>query len=964
MSDIQVLIENLRKSVAFPESVTPDQMRDYARQYTEACAELNRRMMQCIQQIRAGNITEGIRLAELKPNLTDMYFSLDFAGREEWNEIVATLGFDIPPSFPVELSKELSEAYMKLSPLEPLLRWHRLHALNGSLIKERLAMIRTIAKADRENIFWAEDQEKFEKARIKELSGEIQQAIETKNFEQIVSLHAELNVTDWIIKPPPDFRWRLAGTVLQNEADMLMEKFSAFEYNEASSIYDRMQQIVALEKMAIPPAIWQLTRPAVQWLNETKRQNALQLASHRAAAELQDALEDDTVELLELERLYDILGTAVSQAEMDIPEELENLYNVVITRRHTSARRNTLLTVFAIISICFLAVCLLVWGGLKGEYNKRVAEVLQGIGEIKEKNSIEDIPDMLRLRKDSPDIARNRKVSDGLVDLEKMFGNDKKRAEDFKQCLTQANDLLNGLVQPGFSNLEPIKNYLNQAENFSARTDQEKNNYRIAKGKFNTIYNGLIEEEFGKPLSKFESQFNEIKGNTNLSPQEALVRLNGITGGLDNMDKRIKNLFPRSEDSPEQVQNRLNSIVISIDLYKAYLETMKSLLSSVSDWTVYRSTLERLATEFPDYHSGGTNIASDANVVLNELNDVQNTVVLLQDFATSYTKAAKDFRTLQQESASLKKKYDDASTRFSGTSNDIFQPGDILEILSKMIPYSPGAFETVELLLRELSQDEVFPFVDDNWWYYLTEQPTAAGSYSYVEIAFGDKKNHQITASQFNRAKIPVITPYAYAKDTQQRIDAIDGDVETIVDTILSRLEDSELDIDPIIQWQMMDSLISDMSRIDPFFASNFKELHRMIIEERGINQLTKWMTVNQMTASRRGAAKTAMERCRQLIQPAIAKTRQERAEFMKETAQFHPRFEWVGVLIKTGEKWDCDVKPGSTNVKLGDLYVLRQKLGQTIEPVKIGQVSSGRVELHDNDPLFLQCAPVFLVQQ
>ena len=253
MSDIQILIENIRKCITFPETVSPDQMQIHARHYAELCTELNRRMMQCVQQIRAGNIPEGIRLAEMKPNLTELYLSLDIPEWDDWNDIISTLGFDVPPPFPAELFRELNEAYLKLSPLEPLLRLHRLHALNGSPIRERLAYLRAIAKNDVENIFWREDQEVFEKARMKELNHEIQHAIESKDFRQIRSLHAELCASGWIQQPPLEYRRQLTGAVLQNEADLLMEKFSVFEYEEASDIYDRMQQILASERMVMPP---------------------------------------------------------------------------------------------------------------------------------------------------------------------------------------------------------------------------------------------------------------------------------------------------------------------------------------------------------------------------------------------------------------------------------------------------------------------------------------------------------------------------------------------------------------------------------------------------------------------------------------------------------------------------------------------------------------------------------------
>jgi len=355
------------------------------------------------------------------------------------------------------------------------------------------------------------------------------------------------------------------------------------------------------------------------------------------------------------------------------------------------------------------------------------------------------------------------------------------------------------------------------------------------------------------------------------------------------------------------------------------------------------------------------------------MDSVKEIALLIQDYAVSYTKATVDFTTLQQSSATLKKKYDGVSMRLSGTSSDIFQQGDILETLSKIIQYRPQTFSNVERQLEELSQDEFFPLIEGgtNPWYYLTARPTKAGSYSYVTRPFGDvKKTYTVSTSQFDKAVIPNITPYAFARESQRRIDEIDNNADTVTGDIMRRLlisEDSEPGLDPIIQCKVMDSLIQDMSGIDPFFASNFAE-QRNIIKKSGIDSFTTWMTVDPKTDRDRAGAKNAIDRCRQNIQQAINKTRLERNAFIEHCTQFHPRFEWVGVLVKSDGKWYCVAKPGTVNLESEDLYILRRKTNQTEEPAKIGPVktvpvSTNKYELRGNGSSLLQYAPVFLVQ-
>ena len=967
MSNIQILIENIRKSVNFPESVTPEQIQVYARRYTESCTELNRRMMQCIQQIRAGNITEGVRLAELKPNLTEMYLSLDIPERDEWNEIVATLGFDVPQPLPVELSRELNEAYMKLAPLEPLLRWHRLYALNRSSIRERLAMIRSIAKKDRENIYWSEDQEKFEKARIKELGKEIQQAIETKNFQQIVSLHAELNASDWIHQPPPDFRWRLSAVVLQNEADSLMEKFSAFEYDEASNIYARMEQIAALEKMAIPPAIRQLIRPAVQWLNEMKRQHALQQEFHRAAAELRTTLEYATP-LPELERLHDLLGTAAYQAGMDIPEDLEELYRTEVKRLHFSARMKNLLALGMHVAACLLLCALLCLGWYWYEKDKRGKQEIAATEQFERETSKSNDPVKdLREKCDRRDKAilaadifqkdRNqcREIMNRVKLLIDVFAD---REEEFQTSLAEAKRLLDDPEQP--SALATAQEHLDQAKEY-ARTkaeNEEHENGQVLLVKLQKEFDA----RFRKEQLELRNEYNTIHNNPDLFSTEALERLVEI----DNEFKKLQSEYSGKISPP--VTSIGNQFAGDIKEELEFRSTMQSLRF---DWTEYPSALQKLVTKFPDRPVVKVTGAAD---VWNGMGEIREVAESLREFATFYTKAV-DSGTFQQEFVSLKKKYDKAFSRISGTSNEIFMSDDVRKTFSKMNTYISGDFATVENYLEILSHDEYFPWIEEssqnNKWYYLTTLPDRPGDYDFVKT-FGDEEipeNQFVTIEQrqLRSTQIPQTTPDRFAKAALEKIRGINGNAVTTVKEIMDDLFERKGDdqgIDPIIQCIVMDLLISDMSKIDPFFEENFAEL-KQIIQEPNINQYnTNWMDIGETTVDNRATARNAISNCSKKIPLAFDNTRRDRTEFRDRCMQFHPQFEWLGILIKNDKKWECVAKQGVINSKAGDLYIFCPGANQTVELVRIGQVSSGKFELRGNEPSLLQCAPVFLVQQ
>jgi hypothetical protein len=225
--------------------------------------------------------------------------------------------------------------------------------------------------------------------------------------------------------------------------------------------------------------------------------------------------------------------------------------------------------------------------------------------------------------------------------------------------------------------------------------------------------------------------------------------------------------------------------------------------------------------------------------------------------------------------------------------------------------------------------------------------------------------SNTIDIKQFRQTKIPQTTPYRFANAALGKISGIKDDAETVVREIMGDLFvliNDEPGIDPILQCIVVDLLISDMSKIDPFFEENFAELQEII--PKNINQdNTNWMDIQDATVNKRAEAKAAIDLYHPKIQSAFAKTRLDRAEFMEKAKQFRPHFEWVGILIQNDKKWDCITKQGGINSKPGDLYILCQRSHQTVELVRIGQVSSDKVELRGNEPSLLQGAPVFLVQ-
>jgi len=326
MADLTNLIESIRTTLAYPDLASPGALQGYAQQYAEECTKLNDRLKQCLPHLRDGNISEAVRLAEAaSPNITETFNLLDFADRQDWIDVCQALSLETPPPLAAGIFQELNDAYLQMASLEPLLKWHRLFARNGSPLRDRLAVLRSIAQADPMNTFWQTDQETFERARIKELEQEVTEVLAQRDMSRLQELYRELTAPGWKMSPPAEYRQKICTAVLEKYADELLKHFSAFNHDRAVMVYQSVQQILGANQMAMPAAVAHNIRAAVQWIQNTADEERNLSQFQQARAQMRSALEADTPRQT-LEDLFFTLQNTAVQANQEIPEELELHY--------------------------------------------------------------------------------------------------------------------------------------------------------------------------------------------------------------------------------------------------------------------------------------------------------------------------------------------------------------------------------------------------------------------------------------------------------------------------------------------------------------------------------------------------------------------------------------------------------------------------------------------------------------
>jgi hypothetical protein len=960
MSDLQVLIESIRTTISFSETVLPDQIRVYAADYARACTELNTRMRQCIPRIREGNIAEAVRLAESQPNIFEQLMLLDFAERDEWVKIVETLGFDTPPALPIELSKELNDAYLKMSPLEPLLRLQRLYALNGSSIQKRITVLRAIAKADPKNTFWREDQEKFEKVRIADIGKEVHMLSAPKDSEQIRELYKELTSPDWIVAPPKEYCQTLCTLALQVYADSLLRYFAEFDYPQASNVYNAMRQIVTTNNMSMPAIIEQAIRAAVNWLNETEQQYELQNIFNSCLSALQNALETES-SISDLERLYYDLETAASQAGEIIPDELEELYESEISRLIEAIKRRDRLIMVSVVSVCILFGGLVAWGLVQRSHRNNINETLATLEQIETNNRFDDIDGTIqRIETDSPRIANTPEVVAAIERLRTMRKTDATRAEDFSHYCSKISDVVNAPVSPNINDLGQIKVSVAQAEKL-ARTSQEKSKFFELKQKYDSIFSTRkkeIDNAFREQLTAISDEVKGLQQNTELSQDEIVSR-------LKDSSRRLDVLLQQSEVSPslkEQgktlsgtIAEQQKKIGDEIEQNKAF----QTIVSAIPNWETYKSSLKNFKVKYPNHAA-----AADADNVLNELDSIKNVAVSLQELIRSYVEKSKDYNLLQKESPALLEQFEKLAYRTSEASaSELFSPKTFLEKLSK--PITSESFKGSETFLRGLSKRELFPWISESKWYYLTKKPTAETTketYFYVTTFIGEEKKcptNSIKDADLERNKSIIGTQYQFSVAARKKMDGIKDNAVEVVCNLMEQVL-SASGIDPILKRLILELFISDLSNTDPVFASNFKE-YLDKIQKSDVPLSTNWMDVDsQNTVLRRNQAEVLLKVLPD-IKGLISKTKQDIEQFKNSLRNTKFQFEWIGLLSKNDGKWSCKTKSNDSRVTAGDIYILRCEDGDTVQPIKIGSVSGEEIKLSGGEKSFLQCLPIFI---
>ncbi len=452
MTDYKRIVEYLRDIRMAPVQNVTDELRQYATEYADLCRQANDRLRQSSVFLQQGLRSEAIHLAEESPNLLDLVSALDLPDAQAWAETCQQFDMPVPPPLQLDRAAELNEAYGQDQPLEQLLRRHRLLALRRSPVRKRLDVLRQISALDPAGAGWEKDIIVFERARLREIKGQFQTALKSRDRAAIKTMVTELSENPWIEPIPADLQnaAATAGNEMQRVEVLgqirammpgLRQAFAAKSHKETSRLLEQLKETMkAANQEGMPNEIAMEIQPMVIWVQRENQVLARQQAFDSTCKEFGRAL-DAKLSDSELQTLHD----KFKSFDEPIPEPLEQRYAELLRSRKLAAKRSLQLKIG--IAAAFVLLALLgVYFYMESQSARQWAKSIQNANAAKNLTLAQQL--IQEQERKAPKLNTNIEVAKAKSEtatLQEQFDRDAGAAKailaDFSKAQNEANQI-------------------------------------------------------------------------------------------------------------------------------------------------------------------------------------------------------------------------------------------------------------------------------------------------------------------------------------------------------------------------------------------------------------------------------------------------------------------------------------------------------------------------------------------
>ena len=963
----------------FSETTAPETLRRLAEQYKDACKTCNDRLQSCGHALRQGNTAEAVRLAEMEPNLLDVYTILDFPERNEWADVVATLAFAVPPPLAVEYARDLNDAYDSQNAVEPFLKRYRLAALSRAPLAERIALLREIVQVEPQNIVWVRDQESLEKVRIAELNGEIKNALKENNLSALTALQEELS-HHWIAIPPQHLREQVELVLRSNRlqlvekemreyAEKLVQAHLEFDHGKSMLLYEKIMQLQKKYRFSVPEDIAQTTRGAVAWLQEESQRKKNRLAYHRVHEQMLKALNGKTP-LDELLRLSHQLEIAAADAETSIPEEIAKAIENEIDMRELQRRRKLRLTTTVVAAVCLLILGVISLFAFSYAQYRRTLETIATLEQLKEESAPAVIRNYLSEKENELTEAAlgNEQIAALLASLRDVLAADDRRIEQFENKRGQLADMLietkNTTSPHAVSRQEGLLNDLEQL----AKTTVERSiveTLRREHLQLQSDLTGMADREILGKMQAVQNEMTSLNNDRETLAAEKLDRYRELLLELEAASTGIINASPRNRDRCRNMIDGLQKQIETIDSSLAMQGRMAELQRLVGHVESYRKRLGEIATKFPDKDA-----AQQLHVVADEFDGV---ALLIESGQLSARLAGHYYESDQapQEASAITQIGDRVLPRFVDVAQlpvdvELFDAIKAVAKRPKTEESQAELFTNTKKILTAWQQKPVWPLYEspDGPWYYVTTTPERRGTFEYRTRVNGPVQRRLFGETFFRettgkaQVELAKLVSASFDQMTQRNWTAT-------CTNLITQVQNTE-GIDPILKYQLLKTMIREFGEHDAAIQKFYGRVP-VLLNDRELENYAEWLnpelpeTVELRQKAVESLAKIEWPKPADVAAHYKSLTNRERAM---------PRpLAWVGFLNRDSDGWKC-VFAGNVPPEEGELIIVRRAEDASTANasdamqytlVRVGQVDAGHKVIVFDRPQLLYGAPVFL---
>lgn len=526
------VVDQIRELLERQDGISSEAMSPLAQAYSAEVSQVNDRLTACIALLRKGLRSEAIQQANLRPNLIDWCAQLDFPEVEEWCEILQFLQVPVPRALNRDAVRQLQDSLIEEQPLEEVLRQHRRLAIAKAPLAWRLKVLRRIAAIDSTNTVWGQDIETWEKARLGELTNEVDAAVKEGSHGHCMALTKELSARDWRIQPPVELvktvqnaanrlEYARQSKLLAAIAGKLNDAFCSHDQPACRIERDAFQSLTA--EMKAPPSleIKELAEPALLWLEQIDSELLAYEGHLQAVADLEAALEGKS-NILSINRTY----AAATRSGEELEPSLERRYRAVLGELQLRARRGMVLRVVGVVAATLLAAIAFgawQWRSLRDRDVHASVLALQTMLDEGKLSEAQQYLDGLKTSK--PAIAASTQLVAIESDLSGLQATEAERLTNFESYIEQADnesprmiDLSTLLKAEGIAKGENEKAQVQRIRRRRAEYDRstESEQFTVLKGEVEKLtrqldhlearnLSELSDNAFDKPLQDIEA---------------------------------------------------------------------------------------------------------------------------------------------------------------------------------------------------------------------------------------------------------------------------------------------------------------------------------------------------------------------------------------------------------------------------------------------------------------------------